>query len=93
MSLSLPSVTELSEAPELAVLHALDAALRAAERALLAAHPELEEVDLNQEPPPLTLLAGLADSLLTQLAGVDAGISRYAAAARHRLVPGVHEEF
>jgi hypothetical protein len=63
--------------PELAVLHALHAALKATEQALLAAHPELEEIDLAADPPSLPTMASLAELLISQLAGLDAGLTRY----------------
>ncbi len=46
MSDVLPTNDQLLAAPELAILHALDATLTAAHRALLAAHPDLDEEDL-----------------------------------------------
>src|SRR5438477_433980 len=45
MTDGLPTSDQLLADPELAVLHALGAALAAAQRALAAAHPELEEDD------------------------------------------------
>ena len=43
MSAELPSTLQLVDAPELAALHVLEAALAIAERALIAAYPEPEK--------------------------------------------------
>ena len=88
MSTSLPSTLEAAESPELTILYALHAAVRAAERALLAAHPELGEVDLSAELLPVTPMACAADLLLLHLTGVDGAISRYTAQLRHRSAIG-----
>lgn len=84
MSAPLPSTLEIAESPELAILYALHASVRVAERALLAAHPELEEVDLSAELLAVTPMACAADLLLLHLAGVDGAINRYTAQLRHR---------
>ena len=88
MSSPLPSSLELAESPELAILYALHAAARATERALLAAHPELEEVDLSAELPPVSHMACAADLLLLHLAALDGAINRYSAQLRRTSVPG-----
>ena len=79
---SLPSTVETAESPELAVLYALHATVSAAERALLAAHPELEEVDQSAELLPITPMACAADLLLLHLVGVVGAINRYTAQLR-----------
>ena len=81
---SLPSTVEAAESPELTILFALHAVVSAAERALLAAHPELEQVDISADLLPLGTMACVADLLLLHLAGVDAAINRYAAQLRRR---------
>lgn len=78
-----PTSDELMVSPELAILHALAAALTAAERALLAAHPELEEEDLCPDAPPrLNGTGWIADAILTHIAGLDACVGRYFAEER-----------
>jgi len=78
MTDKLPTSDQLLADPELAVLHALGAALAAAQRALLAAHPELEEDDpLGDRPLQLDGAGWIADALVTQLAGVEASLQRY----------------
>ncbi len=78
MTDQLPTSDQLLADPELAVLHALGVTLAAAQRALLAAHPELEEDDfLGSRPLRLDSTGWIADALLTQLAGVDASLQRY----------------
>jgi hypothetical protein len=79
MSTPLPSSLELAQWPELAILHALHAALQATERALLAAHPELEEIELAGDLQALSPMACVADLLLTHLACIDGAINRYTA--------------
>lgn len=88
MSTPLPSSLELAESPELAILHALHATLQASERALLAAHPELEERDLCVDLLPVTPMACAADLLLIHLAGIDSAIHRYTAQLRQSSVLG-----
>jgi hypothetical protein len=74
----LPSTDQLLANPELAVLHALDAALAAAQQALLAAHPELEEEDLaGGRPLQLDAAGWLADAILTHIAGLEAALRRH----------------
>ena len=88
MSASLPSALEVAESPELTILYALHASVRAAERALLAAHPELEEVDLSAELLPVAPMACAADLLLLHLTGVEGAINRYTAQLRRRSAIG-----
>ena len=84
-----PTSDELLASPELAVLYALEAALVATERALLAAHPELEEEDLCAEGSPRLRGTGwIADALLLHIAGMTACLNRYAAEARREREPG-----
>ena len=91
----LPTSDQLIAAPELAILHALDAALAAAHRALLAAHPELEEEDLCGDSPLNLDGAGwIADAILTQIAGLDTSIARYRREiARSRRCPAMSYPF
>lgn len=74
-----PIHSAIAESPELSTLYALHASVRAAERALLAAHPELEEVDLSAELLAVTPMACPADLFLLHLAGVDGAINRHTA--------------
>ena len=64
------------------ILYALHSTLRAAERALLAAHPELEEVDLAADLVAVAPMACAADLLLTHIFGIDAAINRYVSQLR-----------
>jgi len=82
MSTPLPSTLETAESPELVILYALHATVSAAERALLAAHPELEEVDLSAELVPITPMACAADLLLLHLRCIVGAINRYTAQLR-----------
>ena len=78
MTDELPSLDQLLADPELAVLHALGAALAAAQRALLAAHPELEDDDFaGEESLKLSGAGWIADAILTQLAVLDTSLQRY----------------
>ena len=58
MKTELPSTLQLVDAPELAALHVLEAALAIAERALLAAYPELEDGLYLERPASLPLKPG-----------------------------------
>lgn len=79
MSDGLPTSDQLLAAPELAILHALDATLTAAHRALLAAHPDLDEEDLcGDRPLHLDGSGWIADAIVTQIAGLSASIARCA---------------
>lgn len=82
MSSPLPSPLQLAQSPELAILYALHTSVRATEHALLAAHPELEEVDLSAELPPVSPMACAADLLLLHLSALDGAINRYTAQLR-----------
>ena len=93
MSASLPSALEVAQWPELPILYALQATVRAAERALLAAHPELEEVDLSAELLPVTPLACAADLLLLHLTGIGGAINRYNAQRHRRSLGKSGDEF
>jgi hypothetical protein len=73
-----PTTDQLLAAPELAILHALEACLAAAQRALLVAYPELEEEDLCSDQPLLLGGSGwIADAIITQSSGLSASIARY----------------
>jgi len=73
-----PTTDQLLAAPELAILHALEASLAAAQCALLAAYPELEEEDLCSDSPLLLSGSGwIADAIITQSCGLSASIARY----------------
>lgn len=69
--------TQLTQAPELAILEALDAALVATSNALLAANPELELSDFVSEVPDAPVQACLADSILVLITALQTGIDRY----------------
>lgn len=75
MKSDLPTVFDLVESPELAPLHALQTALTLAGRALEAAHPDLDEADLHEEP--FSVEGYLADAILTHIGGLDVAIQRY----------------
>lgn len=64
-------------APELAVLSALEATLRASAAALTAAHAELEAEDFAASPHPPSVQACLADALLTQVEALEHSLRRY----------------
>lgn len=71
------SLHVLSQAPELAVLEALEATSAAACLALRAAHPELGEADFAVSPHPPSLQSAMADALLTHLAPLQKALHRY----------------
>ena len=73
------SLRVLSQAPELAVLEALEATLVAASLALRAAHPELGEEDFAVSPHPPSLQSAMADALLTHLPPLRQALHRYRA--------------
>lgn len=78
MSSLLPSTEQLLAAPELAILHALEACLAAAQRALLTAYPELEQEALCAEAPlQLSGSGWIADAIVTQSCALSASIARY----------------
>jgi hypothetical protein len=64
-------------APELAVLVALEATLRASATALTAAHAELEAEDFAASPHPPSAQACLAAALLTQGEALQHSLRRY----------------
>ncbi len=64
-------------APELAVLYALEATVRASAAALTAAHSELTAEDFAASPHPPSAQACLADALLTQLEALQHSLCRY----------------
>ncbi len=74
----IPTSEQLLAAPELAVLHALEAALAVSTRALLAAHPEIEEEDLAGSAPLVLAPAGwIAESALRLIDALEQSIQRY----------------
>lgn len=78
MSHLTPTTGQLLASPELAILHALEACLAAAQHALLAAYPELEQEHLCSERPLLLGGSGwIADAIVTQSSGLSASIARY----------------
>lgn len=77
MSTELPSLLQLVDAPELAALHVLEAALATAERALLAAYPELEEGLCLARPVPLSTEAWLGDAIIVHIAGLETALFHY----------------
>ena len=78
MSHLTPTTGQLLAAPELAILHAFEASLTAAQHALLAAYPELEEEELCSQRPLLLGGSGwIADAIVTQISGLSASIARY----------------
>lgn len=89
--MALPSSLALIESPELAILHALHATLAAAERALLAAHPELDEVDLCSDLPAVSHMACAADLLLSHFTGIERALERYTAQLRRQSILAVPE--
>lgn len=92
MTTPLPSSLELTQSPELAILHAFHAALKATEVALLAAHPELEERDLSANLLPVTPMACAADLLLIHLHGIDSALHRYTAQLHRNARPGTSRD-
>jgi hypothetical protein len=78
MSHLLPTTDQLLAAPELAILHALETSLAAAQLALLTAYPELQE-DNHCVDRPLQLNGSgwIADAIVTQITGLSASIARY----------------
>ena len=65
----IPTPHELDKAPELAVLVALDAVLRAAEFAVIAVHPPMRDPDgtSHEEPPDSYWVASVFVTLAGQL--------------------------
>lgn len=77
MSAELPSPLQLVDAPELAALHVLEAALATTERVLLAAYPELEEGLCLSRPSPLSAEAWLADAIIVHVTGLETALFHY----------------
>ena len=88
----LPSTLEVAESPELPILYALRSTVEAAERALLAAHPELEEIDVSAgQLLPVSPMAATADLLLIHLTAIDSAINRYSAQLRRESTFASHQ--
>ena len=77
-----PASKELWSNPELAVLHVLASALAAAERTLVAAHPELEEDRGTDVPERFSGIAGLANVLVAHITETASALERYTAQVR-----------
>jgi hypothetical protein len=71
------SLQLLSQAPELAVLDALEATMVAASLALRAAHPELGQEDFAAAPHLPSLQSSMADAILTHLPPLHQSLRRY----------------
>lgn len=84
MSDTLPSTLQLVDAPELAALHVLQTALAIAERALIAAYPELEEALYLERPARLTTEACLADAITVHISALETALFRYRLQLRAR---------
>lgn len=82
MSPELPSTVQLAEAPELAALHVLEVALATAERALTAAHPNLDELADSAAWPETS--EWLADAILVHLTALEVAVHRYRTHLRAR---------
>ncbi len=67
----------LGQAPELAALWTLEAALRASQAALHAVHSELREEDFALAPHSPSAQACLADALLNHMEGLQVALKRY----------------
>ena len=88
MNPELPSTTQLVDAPELAALHVLEVALATAERALTAAHPDLDELPRPAQWPETA--EWLADAVLVHITALETAVHRYRTHLRargHRLRP------
>jgi hypothetical protein len=77
MSCELPTPAQLATHPELASLHALQAALAATERALVTEHPPLQQRDFLAESPPLSVDTYFAEVVLRAIADLESAVSRY----------------
>jgi hypothetical protein len=84
MKPELPTPSELAERPELAALHLLEASLAVTERALLAAHPDLENADFFPAAPELEIEDWIADSVLTHISSLETALGRYRAQLQRR---------
>jgi len=67
MSYLLPTTDQLLTAPELAILHALETGLAAAQRALLTGYPELQDDLCGDRPLQLSGSGWIADAIITQI--------------------------
>lgn len=77
---------QLQTLPELAILVALDAVLHITIRALLAAHPDLEEDEKNPSSPQrMTAATCAADAIIQLSATMLDAIVRYQRANHHLL--------
>jgi hypothetical protein len=79
-----PTHEDLVNHPELAALHLLESALVTAERALLAAHPDLQQADFFPQAPELEIEDWIADAVLTHVSGLKVALGRYHAQLRRR---------
>jgi len=84
MSQPLPSVDELIDSPELAVLHLLSTTLETAERGLMASYPDLEFVAFGSGMPPTDTSMCLAEAILNHLASLAIALERYRSHVIHR---------
>ena len=76
-----PGPHTLCEAPELAALALLDAALAVSSNALLAVHGELQSGDFPDHGSP-GIQAFAADALVLHISGLQSALGRYRAALR-----------
>ena len=84
MSTELPSTLQLVDAPELAAIHVLETALAIADRALIAAYPELEDGLYLERPASLSTEAWLADAIAVHISGLETAPFRYRIQLRAR---------
>jgi hypothetical protein len=84
MKAELPTPFDLAERPELAALHLLESTLAITERALLAAHPSLEQAEFFPQAPDLEIEDWIADAILTHISGLETALQRYRAQLRRR---------
>ena len=84
MSAELPSTLQLVDAPELAAIHVLETALAIADRAMIAAYPELEEGLYLERPARLSTEAWLADAIAVHISGLETALFRYRIQLRAR---------
>ena len=73
----LASLRDLVEAPELAALEILDAAAGTTTRAILAAHPELQERDFLLEHAAVTPQLCLGAAVLSAIGILTDAVERY----------------
>jgi hypothetical protein len=72
-----PTPAELADAPELAILAALDDTLHLALRALVAAHPQLGDPDCPAWAREAGATAAAADRILTAARRLDRALDAY----------------